>query len=65
MVPPEPFRTGTCDAQGFYRFGEVSAGQWYVMTEITWTVGENYQGGALLGFTTVEPGQEREVVLTH
>ena len=65
VSPPEPHRTAVCDAQGFYRFGDVRAGNWYVMTVITWTVGENYQGGAVLGFTRVGPGQEQEVVLTH
>jgi hypothetical protein len=64
VVAPKPNRQGVCNAQGFFTFTNVRAGQWYVMTTTTWTVGDEYQGGTILGTGEVMEGQETEIVLT-
>jgi hypothetical protein len=65
VVPPDPNRTTTCNAQGFFTFPNVRSGKWYVMTTIVWMVGSEYQGGTLLGSTVLGEGQEAEVVLSQ
>jgi hypothetical protein len=65
VVPPEPNRKGICNAQGFFNFAKVRAGKWYVMTSIVWTVGDNHQGGAMLGSADVTDGKESEIVLSQ
>lgn len=65
VVPPPNHRSTTCDAQGFFSFDEVNAGDWFIMTSIVWEVADNYQGGALLGQASLEPGEAREIVLTN
>ena len=50
--------------QGFFTFDDVRPGKWHVMTSVTWTVGDNYQGGTLLTTAEVKDGGSVEVVLT-
>jgi len=65
VVPPEPNRHSVCNAQGFFSFPNIRPGKWYVMTTVTWTVGNQYQGGTLLGSADVTEGQEAEIVLSQ
>lgn len=60
-----PNRRGVCNAQGFFTFDQVRAGEWHIMTTITWLAGGDYQGGALLATTTVADGGRVEVVLAQ
>jgi len=64
VVAPKPNRAGVCNAQGFFTFSNVRAGKWYVLTSIVWTVGDDYQGGAMLGSAEVLEGKEVEIVLS-
>jgi hypothetical protein len=65
VAPPKPNRSSLCNAQGFFTFSKVRAGKWYVMTNVTWTVNDDYQGGTLLGTADVAEGEETEIVLTR
>lgn len=65
VEPPTPNRPSVCNAQGFFSFANVRAGKWYVITSAIWTVGDNNQGGTLLGTATVAEGQEVEMVLSQ
>lgn len=53
-----------CDAQGNFHVGNLAAGQWFVTTEVSWTVGYAAQGGGLLTEVTVADGQPTQVLLT-
>lgn len=64
VAPPAPNRTVLCDAQGFFTFPSVRPGKWYVMTAITWVVGDYTQGGTLLASTDLTDGGTAELVLT-
>ena len=64
VMPPVPNRTTVCDAQGFFTFDDVRAGRWHVMTSVVWTVGDSYEGGALLGTAELGDGEEIELVLS-
>lgn len=61
---PGAFRTGTCNAQGFFRFEEVAAGSWQVATQIVWKVGYYLQGGWVAQSVVLGEGQTRDVVLS-
>jgi len=65
VAPPEPNRRTVCNAQGFFTFDGVRPGKWYIMTTVVWTVGDEYQGGALLTVAQAIEGREIEVVLSH
>ncbi len=56
-------RNTTCNAQGFFAFKEVADGDFYVTTGVTWKVGANIQGGALMQRVKVIGGQSTEIVL--
>ena len=65
VVAPEPNRRTVCNAQGFFTFTNVGARKWHIMTNVLWTVGKQYQGGALLTTAEIADGQETEVVLSY
>lgn len=60
---PNAFRQGFCDAQGFFEFRELAAGQWVVLTEVQWTVGYSRQGGVLAQYVTLADGEDKQIVL--
>jgi hypothetical protein len=64
VAAPQPHRTVMCNAQGFFTFSNVRPGKWYVMTAITWVVGDDTQGGTLLSSTDLIEGASVEIVLT-
>jgi hypothetical protein len=53
-----------CDAQGSFKFENVANGLFYVVTMITWHVGNSSQGGYLMERVRVDNGQVVELVLT-
>lgn len=68
---PEPLqyvllqRSATCDAQGRFKFDNVPAGQYFVVTRVSWRVGYAVQGGDLSHLVTVqENGPDLDVVLS-
>lgn len=65
FVPPQPHRQAVCNAQGFFAFSGIKSGRWHIVTSITWIVGRDRQGGALLASAEVADGQETEVVLSQ
>jgi predicted RecA/RadA family phage recombinase len=65
VVAPRPNRQGVCNAQGFFTFPNVRAGKWYVMTTVVWQVGDQNQGGTMVGAAVVAEGQEAEIVLSQ
>lgn len=53
-----------CDAQGFFKFNNITDGIFYVSTSIIWKIGYSMQGGALMEKITVKSGETKEIVLT-
>lgn len=45
-------RSTTCDASGRYAFERMPAGDWHVISMVTWTTLRTNEGGALIGRTT-------------
>lgn len=57
-------RRTMCDAQGFFKFEKVASGTFYVITVITWEVGNSpHEGGALMQRVSLTGGESQEVVL--
>lgn len=53
-----------CDAQGYFKFENVSDGKFYVSTVIVWKVSEySMEGGALAQLVAVSGGEVKDVVL--
>lgn len=68
-TPPGPdavavTRNTMCDAEGRFRFSALPAGSWIVGTEVTWQVGYEPQGGAVVRTVTVASGQTVNVLLS-
>ncbi len=69
FTPDEPAyaqlsRQTICDAQGRFSFDDVADGRFYLISHITWQVGNMAQGGSLMQAVTVNGGQSRNVVLS-
>jgi hypothetical protein len=69
-VPPEYLayvRTAMCDAEGDFAFQGVKAGEFYVLTQILWTVGDSWfpEGGKVAQLVTVSGGQPKTVLLSN
>lgn len=52
-----------CDAQGNFYFTDLPASKWVVITEVSWSVGYNQQGGVLVKRIAVNDS-ETNVILT-
>jgi len=52
-----------CDAQGYFKFTNVSPGNFYVFTKIVWAV-KGAEGGTIAEKISVADGEEKEIVLT-
>lgn len=52
------------DAQGMFEFENVADGEYYIITQITWTVGYSVQGGAIMQRVKVENGETKKIVLS-
>lgn len=59
-----PGRQGQCDAQGSFRFSDLPAAEWYVVTQVRWSIGYANQGGELVEVVKTSEGQTTEVLLT-
>ena len=66
--PKEFFRLvkrDTCDAQGNFVFNNISDGDFFVLTNISWTSGSSLQGGELMHRVRVRGGETKKVVLSN
>lgn len=71
--PPEYRATSTnkvCDPQGFATFSNLPAGNYYIVTEVAWSVpngqySSSVQGGMLMQKVTLGEGEAVEIVLTN
>lgn len=53
-----------CDAQGNFSFQNIPAGNWYIVTDVKWQVGNSQQGGGLLRELTIADGESVKVLLS-
>lgn len=58
-------RKTQCDAQGFFKFEKVAAGEFYVAVPILWQIGGSRQGGFLATRVSLKDGETREIVLAR
>jgi len=58
-------KSESCDAEGDFAFSDIAAGSYYVVTSVTWTVGNQIipEGGALAKLVDVKEGQKVRVLL--
>lgn len=54
----------TCDASGNFEFVDLADGSFFVITSVTWVVGNSTQGGALMLPVTVGHGEVKRIVLS-
>lgn len=57
-------RVTVCDAQGKFKFSNLPDGEYYVTTQVSWSVGYSPQGGYLAQRVSLAGGETKEVVLT-
>ncbi|MCR9274409.1 MULTISPECIES: hypothetical protein [unclassified Mameliella] len=67
-LPPQYLsmrRTSKCDAEGDFMFTNVANGDYYVITRVLWTVGNNIipEGGALAQRVSIRNGHDVRVLL--
>jgi hypothetical protein len=58
-------RSTQCDAQGFFKFDRLPAGDFYVAVPILWQIGGARQGGFLSTRIVLKEGEAREIVLAR
>ena len=57
-------RTTIADADGRFKFADLSAGSYYIRTEVTWDVPfHGIQGGLVTGTVTVKDGESKQTIL--
>ncbi|MDR2892422.1 MAG: hypothetical protein LBV80_04985 [Deltaproteobacteria bacterium] len=55
-----------CDPQGYFRFENVSDGDFYLVTRVIWEVPSNgMQGGELIQKVTLSGGEVKNTVIAH
>ncbi|MEM9140133.1 MAG: hypothetical protein AAGB15_09905 [Pseudomonadota bacterium] len=70
IVTPDPpayvvnRKTAVCDAQGNFKFTDVSPGTYYVVVPVLWSVANARQGGSLMQKVVVAPNENPELILT-
>lgn len=74
ITPPNPFfitarKTTTADAEGRFIFEGLSAGRYYVRSQVTWETGayryiDDTQGGLIWQMVELSDGQKEETILT-
>jgi len=59
-------RISQCDANGDFQFSNIPAGEWYVTTDVRWTVGDNIipEGGSIVRRIKVGSGERKRVILS-
>lgn len=60
----QPVRFTICDAQGNFEATKLPEGNWLVMTDVIWQVGDEAQGGGLLKEVVIENGEQLRVLVT-
>ena len=58
-------RTTIADADGRFKFPNLSQGKYYVCTMVTWDTGGDFQGGFVGQLVEVQDGESKEVILTR
>jgi hypothetical protein len=54
------------DGEGRFSFANIKAGNYYVLTTITWAAGRYAQtGGDVFQYVTVEDGENKNIILTR
>lgn len=57
-------KSTVCDAQGFFKFTEVTRGSFYVVTSVIWRTNPYFlDGGALMQRVDLTGGETKEIVL--
>lgn len=58
-------RRATCDAEGDFEFARVANGNYYLLSQVTWTVGNNIfpEGGTIVKRISVQGGANQRVIL--
>jgi len=54
-----------CDAQGNFSFAKLPNGNWFIVTQVAWTVASQSQGGTLMREVAVSDNQTVQVLLTE
>lgn len=54
-----------CDSQGNFQFEDIAAGEFFVTTFVSWSVGRIEQGGLLMHRYEIRPGQTATHVLSQ
>lgn len=62
---PNYKKTSFCDAQGKFVFDKLSAGTYFAITNVSWTVGYERQGGFLMQKVTLNKGETKSIVMSH
>lgn len=57
-------RKARCDAQGNFKFSQLADGEYAVIARVTWKVGRDFQGGALMEEVYLKDGQVKELTMT-
>jgi hypothetical protein len=57
-------RSSQCDAQGNYRISELPVGDYFIVTRVTWSVGNRQQGGSIMRRVRLAAGQNVDLILT-
>lgn len=60
----ERMRTTKCDSQGNFQFERVADGEFIVVTEVVWRVGDSAQGGPVMHRLTVGGGKPASIVIS-
>ncbi|ERF79486.1 hypothetical protein [Gallibacterium anatis] len=62
---PNYKKTSFCDAQGKFVFDKLSAGTYFAITNVSWTVGYERQGGFLMQKVTLNKGEVKTIVMSR
>ena len=64
-LKPILLKLGQCDAQGNFSFEKLPSGAWFVLTEVSWVVGNFRQGGTLMREVDLSNDETVQVLLTE
>ncbi|OCW56860.1 hypothetical protein [Hoeflea olei] len=60
----EMTRKTRANGEGRFRFENLAAGQYYVVTSVSWRAGDMNQGGNLMETATLADGENLELIMT-
>lgn len=72
-TPAQYLATGKktkCDAQGYFEFENIPAGEYYILTQVIWMTpfgnySQSYNGGAFVDRITLHPNKITKVILSN